>query len=99
MREGRHAPALPTARAPPATTMAVNVDTTDLLLEERVAEGRGRLVRGLVGREAAGRGLVALAFLAAALPFALLVTSGRAPAWWLYAAFVVAYAAVASIQV
>ncbi len=77
----------------------MTAETYDPIVEEQLTAARGRQVRGLVGREALGRGLMLALFLGAAFPLAAFAHSHRSPPWWIYLGFVVAYAVSASIHI
>jgi HD-GYP domain-containing protein (c-di-GMP phosphodiesterase class II) len=69
----------------------------DPMLEERLAQARSRVVHHPVGRERLVRGVLAAFFFSCAVPLALFAGTQRHPAWWIYLAFAVGYAAASSI--
>jgi HD-GYP domain-containing protein (c-di-GMP phosphodiesterase class II) len=77
--------------------MRTALTSIDPMLEERLAQARSRVVHHPVGRERLVRGLVAAFFFSCAVPLALLADTHRHPAWWLYPAFAIGYAAASSI--
>jgi HD-GYP domain-containing protein (c-di-GMP phosphodiesterase class II) len=79
--------------------MAATVETLDPVLEEQLTQARERVRGDLVGREALVRVLFTGTFFACAVVLALLGQVKEQPEWWRYAAFVGAYAVVASIRV
>ena len=73
-------------------------EAVDPTLERQVADGRTREAQGLSRRErVAGFGMAG-AFLAVAGAIAVLVPAGRHSPWWMYAVFVVAYAAASRVR-
>jgi HD-GYP domain-containing protein (c-di-GMP phosphodiesterase class II) len=80
-------------------TMAATVETLDPALEEQLTRARERARHDLTGREGLVRVVFTCAFLASALPLALLGHVHERPDGWRYAAFVGAYALVSSIRV
>ena len=78
--------------------MSVTADTLSPLQEEQVTAARARRHRMLIGREAFGRALMLIVFLAASSFFFVAVGSSRSVPWWVYVGFVVAYAGLSEIH-
>jgi HD-GYP domain-containing protein (c-di-GMP phosphodiesterase class II) len=78
--------------------MSATADSLSPILEEQVTAARARRHRMLIGREAFGRALMLLVFLASSLAFFVAVGSSRSVPWWVYVGFVLAYAGLSEIH-
>ena len=78
--------------------MSATADTLSPILEEQVTAARARRHRMLMGREAFGRTLMLVIFLATSLAFFVTVDSSRSVPWWVYVGFVLAYAGLSEIH-
>ena len=78
--------------------MSATADTLSPILEEQVTAARARRHRMLMGREAFGRTLMLVIFLATSLAFFVVVDSSRSVPWWVYVGFVLAYAGLSEIH-
>ena len=78
--------------------MSATADTLSPSLEEQVTAARARRHRMLIGREAFGRAVMLLVFIASSLAFFAAVDSTRSVPWWMYVAFVVAYGGLSEIH-
>jgi HD-GYP domain-containing protein (c-di-GMP phosphodiesterase class II) len=88
---------IPRKRPADICCMRTALASIDPGLEQRLAQARSRVAHHPVGREGLVRGLVAALFFSCAIPLVLLAGTHRHPAWWLYPAFAVGYAAASSI--
>jgi HD-GYP domain-containing protein (c-di-GMP phosphodiesterase class II) len=71
----------------------------DPFLEEQVTRARTRRFTDVRGREAFGRGVMLLVYLAAATAFAVAAPSGRHATWWAEVGFAVGYAALSLVEI
>src|SRR6478735_7120432 len=78
--------------------MSATADTLSPILEEQVTAARARRHRMLMGREAFGRTLMLVIFVATSLAFFVVVDSSRSVPWWVYVGFVLAYAGLSEIH-
>jgi HD-GYP domain-containing protein (c-di-GMP phosphodiesterase class II) len=78
--------------------VAATVEYLDPLLQEQLAQARARRFSDVRGREALGRSLALVAYLAAAATFALALSSTRNVASWVEIAYIAAYAALSLVE-
>jgi HD-GYP domain-containing protein (c-di-GMP phosphodiesterase class II) len=78
--------------------VAATVEYLDPLLQEQLAQARARRLSDVRGREALGRSLALVVYLAAAPAFAVAVSSTRHVASWVEIAYVAAYAALSLVE-
>ncbi len=95
MPEGRERP---DGRGRPREPRSAGPGELDRVTESLVEESRGRRGRRLEGREGWASALLAAAFLAVAIPLALLADSERSPSAATVALLVLAYAAVSRVE-